>query len=397
MFLIQHGWGQHKDSQDLLDYTLAQGWAQGAILGTGDVVPASLWASAQTVHERGGNLLIDPQLYILSIQDHVPKKLDKHEWFPEGGTLERISPNEVIRVVESAIRFQLDMKASALIAPTPILGDLDGKWASLYHLFASHAAERDFGVPLYLTLVVPEHLLADWEKARRLLDRVTVFDVHGFYFIVSHSIPYHPLRWNSGTLARAGMVVAELTAEHNDYDVIVGYAGLTGFFLRCVGAEVFASGWTNTLQRFHESRWQRREGFPREALSRFASPKALGNLFVETHVDDLLKADDPMGLIAGTMGDQLRVLFPDHMGDWTERQFRLSHFETCHALDGLVRVGSMAGRLDNLIDCAQEGIDRFASVKELAAIEWRYDTGPRHLQIWQGAAEELAEELEVFL
>lgn len=392
MFLIQHGWGQRPRGQDLLDYALAQGWAQGAILAAGDVVPATLAESAATVLEHNAKLLIDPQLYILSIRDHVTKKLEKYDWFPEGHTLERLSPNEVIRVVESALEFQLDIGASALIAPTPILRDLDGKWASLYHLLASHAEERDSSIPLYLTLVVPEDLLADWEHTRRLLDLVTVFDVHGFYFIVSHRTQYHPLRWDSGTLARAGLVVAELTGEHNEYHVVVGYAGLYGFFLRCLGAESFASGWSNTLQRFHRSRW-RGEGFRGEAHARFASPKALGNLFVATHVDDLLKAGDPEGLIAGTMGDQLRVLFPDHFGDWTMGQFRLSHFETCHSLDQLVRDDSLTDRLNNLIDRAQEGIDRFASAKSVAPIEWRIDTGPGHLQAWQAAAEELAQEL----
>jgi len=399
MFLIQHGWGQHKRGQDLLDYALAQGWAQGAILAAGDVVPATLEESAATVLEHDAKLLIDPQLYILSIRDHVKKKLEKYEeWFPQGGELQPLPPGEVIRVVESALQFQLDMGASMLIAPTPILHDLDATWASSYQLFALHAAEHaremDPNIPLYLTLVVPEELIRDWKQTRRLLDLVTALDVHGFYFIVSHRAPAHPLRWDPGTLARAGLIVAELTSEHNRYEVIAGYVGLTGFFLRCQGAQAFASGWSNPLQRFHESRWQG-EGFGAEPYTRFASPKALGNLFVATHVDDLLKAGDPNGLIAGTMGDQLRALFPDHMGHWTMGQFRLSHFETCHALDGLVRGDSPTDRLNNLIDRAQEGIDVFASAKSVAPMEWRIDTGPRHLQTWQAAAEELAAELGV--
>lgn len=402
MFVIQHGWGRRQDGQDLLDRALAQGWTQGAILGAGYEVPSSLEESAIAVLRHGAKLLVDPQLYILSIPDHEPpKKLHRYQWFPQGATLVRLSPREVIRVVESALQFQLDIQASALIAPTPILHDLDRTWASLYHLFASHATEMDLDRPLYLTLVVPEDVLADWEQTRHLLDLVTTFDVDGFYFIVSHRTQYHPLRWDTGTLARAGLVVAQLTSEQNDYEVIVGYAGVAGFFLRCVGAQAFASGWSSSLQRFHESRWQP-GGFGAPPLSRFASPKALGNLFVDTDVDELLKVDDPTfdprDLIAGTMGDELRALFPDRKGDWTRGQFNLSHFETCNALDSLVEGDLLPDRVQNLIERAEFGISLFARAKRVApAIRWQYDTGPGHLQTWQAAATELAEELGVSL
>ena len=400
LFLIQHGWGRRQAGQDLLDETLARSWAQGVILAPGDQVPESLQADAATVVEHHGELMIDPQLYVLSIPDHDSKRLDRYEWFPRGGTLARLSPREVIRIVESALDFQRRMGASALIAPTPILRDLGGSGEAMFHLFASCATDLGADVPLYLTLVVPEYLLADWEQTRRLLDLVTAYDVFGFYFIVSHTRYDHPLRWDGGTLARAGMIVSQLASEQNEYQVIVGYAGLTGFFLRCVGAEAFASGWSNAFQRFHESRWQP-GGFGAPPLSRFASPKAFGNLLVHTHVAPLLEVDDPTfdpaDVVGGTMGDGLRALFPARMGEWTTGQFKLSHFETCNALDGFVELGSLTDRLQNLIACAQVGIDQFASAKRVAPIRWEYETGPSHLQIWQAAAAELAEELRVSL
>lgn len=400
MFLVQHGWGRRQDRHDLLEETLVRGWAQGAILAAGDVIPESLESDAASVVERHGQLLIDPQLYVLSIPEHDAKRLDRYEWFPSGGTLTKLSPREVIRIVESALDFQRRMNASALIAPTPILRDLDASGAAMFHLFASCATEVATDVPLYLTLVVPEYLLADWEQTRRLLDLVTGYDVLGFYLIVSHARHYHPLRWDGGTLARTGLIVSQLASEQNEYQVIVGYAGLTGFFLRCVGAEAFASGWSNGLQRFHESRWEP-GGFGAPPLPRFASPEALGNLLVHTHVGPLLEVDDPtfdpMNLIGGTMGEELRALFPEHMGDWTTAQFKLSHFETCNSLDEIVKVGSLTDRLQNVIECAQVGINRFDGAKRVAPIRWEYETGPGHLQIWQAAAAELAEELGVSL
>jgi hypothetical protein len=232
------------------------------------------------------------------------------------------------------------------------------------------------------------------------LDFITGYDVDGFYLIISHRTDDHPLRWDPGTLSRAGLIVSQLTSEHNNYRVIVGYAGLTGFYFRCLGAESFASGWSNGLQRFHKGRWEP-GGFGKAPVARFVSPPAFGNLLIVEHVVPLIAETsppfDPETLISGVLGSELRALGPDRYENWTKAQLRRSHFETCHALEARVQSGSLSSRISNLLSVAQEGIDLFASARTAAPIQWIYETGPAHLQVWQAAAIELADELEISL
>lgn len=397
MFLLQHGFGRRQDDVDLLVDSLAQHWCEGIILGSGEEVPESLNQTAQVASSYGAQVFLDPQLYVLSIQNGNTKRLDYYDWFPRQGNLDRLSPREVIRIVQAALNFQRTLGSSILIAPTPILTDIDSSGASLFHLFASQAVEEERGeLPLFLTLVIEEYLLGDWELTRRLLDFITIYDVDGFYLIISHRADDHPLRWDPGTLSRAGLIVSQLTSEHNNYRLIVGYAGLTGFYFRCLGAEAFASGWINGLQRFHKSRWEP-GGFGKPPLPRFVSPKAFGNLLVVEHVAPLIEETsppfDPETLISGVLGSELKALSPDRYDQWTKAQFRRSHFETCNTLDVRVPSGSLSNRISNLIMVAQEGISLFATAHGAVPIQWLYETGPSHLQIWQAAATELAGEL----
>lgn len=401
MFLLQHGYGRRPDNVDLLEDTFDQGWSGGIILGAGEESPASLRETAQAASSSGAQVFVDPQLYILSIQDGNTKRLDRYDWFPRRGNLVRLSPSEVIRIVRAALDFQQGLGLTTLIAPTPILTDIDSSGASLFHLFASQAVEEERGeLPLFLTLVVEEHLLGDWEYTRRLLDFITTYEVDGFYLIISHRAFYHPLRWDPGTLSRAGLVVSQLASEHNNYRVIVGYSGLTGFFFRCLGAEGFASGWSNSLQRFHISRWEP-GGFSLTPLARFVSPTAFGNLLVVEQVIPLIEETsspyDPEPLISGVIGSELRALSPDRYSQWSNAQFRRSHFETCNALEARVASGSLSNRISSLIEVAQEAIDLFANARGAAPIQWLHETGPRHLQVWQAAATELAGERGISL
>lgn len=399
MFLIQHGTGKRQDEFDLLEDALSQGWCDGIILGAGEEVPASLYQTAETVLGHGAEILLDPQVYILSIPNRNIKRLDRYEWFPRHGNLFRLSPTEVIQIVRAAINFQRELGSTALIAPTPILSDIDSSGAALFHLFASQAAEEErAGLPLFITLVIEEHLLGDWEQTRRLLDFITLYDVDGFYLILSHRVSGHPLRFDPGTLSRAGLLVSQLASEHNDYRVIVGYAGLNGFFFRSLGAEAFASGWSNGLQRFHTSRWEP-GGFGTQPLQRYVSPRAFGNFLVVEHIVPLIEETnppfDPESVVTGLLGAELIALSPDRYDEWTKAQFRRSHFETCHALESGVPFGPLSNRILDLMSLAEEGADVFASAREAVPIQWLHETGPRHLQIWIAAATELAGELGI--
>lgn len=266
-FWAQHGYGKGSKLDDLA----STGRLSGVLLSPGDESADNLRATYSALSAAGVDALIDPQLYVHTIQDAVARCHEEHgidfdgiSWF--------VSPAEIEAQVEAILAANRAVGTEAIIAPAPYQASFGDVWTPISLQYGRATLEAT-DKPVYLSLVAEEVAFADWSQTERYLDALTTLDAHGIYLIVGTSGKTYPFSWDPARLANVLRVVHTL-AEFNQYEVIWGYSDVAGLAGLAAGATSLASGWYHSLRMWSPQKWIPKTG-GRSANPRFLAAPLL--------------------------------------------------------------------------------------------------------------------------
>ncbi len=206
--------------------------------------------------------LFDPQFYAALYAEEDawrmgPLEDDYADYFKyqQKSVLER--ENKVIECIGNALRFQLSLKVTGIIAPNILISrSFDSREAVISKNFIRNAAEVYSKLkdkrPLFATLAVSYQALSDRAAFDEFLNEITVLDnpPDGFYVLISTSASdANQEFFNAGTIA-GWMMLNYSLGEVNGFKVINGYSDTLTPLLLSVGGYAGASGWFANLRNF---------------------------------------------------------------------------------------------------------------------------------------------------
>ncbi len=250
-FWIQQGWGKGSKVEDLASRS------SGVILSPADEPAVILEQTALRARAVGLQVAVDPQTFIHSIPGAVAERHLSHglaaRHFGWG-----MAPAEIEEYVEVLAQLNTRTQSDFFIAPSAYQGGFNDAWSGLALQFAAAAARHHPRV--FMSLVIDETALSDWNLAEYWLDVVTRQEFAGLYVIVgrtSRRVSY-PFPWETRRLVNFLRLLRRLAI--NRFEVIVGFSDVEAPLLIAAGATGVASGWSYKQRAFIDNRWVPQQG-----------------------------------------------------------------------------------------------------------------------------------------
>jgi hypothetical protein len=386
MFLIQAG---HQSSTQIAEAVPDDG-AAGAIWSLADETPDNLSARMEALSECGAIQAIDPQLYVALLADANPKRLADHDLFKVPlPRRSRYSGRRLAAMVEAIIAHQADLPGTHLIAPTVAVSSMNHRSAQVALDLAETAVDvwGDYvdDRPLLISVALERAALSDPEGINQLLDELTASDLDGYYLMFEINPALDPS--TQATLLSEALYVTYTLSVLREKPVWVGYAGLSGYLYRAVGAEASAAGFFQKQQWWSLGHWgpPAGGGAPRP---RIVLESILGSLLIESELeavrtqryDRLLFSELVAGV--GGMASTLREGKPVA----TDRRSCASQlFAVCEELDGRIAGDVKEDLARVLVDA--EAAEQLLQRIEDAGITLDPRSNSRQLTAWQEAIE----------
>jgi hypothetical protein len=260
-FWVQQGYGKSDKIKRLYD----AGLLGGVLLSPADEEPPALQATLESTPDI--EALLDPQTYVYSIPGGTARCHEAH-----GLDIPNLNwgmpASEVEGVVRSVIDANDGLGVTNLIAPTCVQRSLNDVWTSLALQMARTTISIVGGQRrVFVSSVIEEPALANWEDVANWLDVATGLDADGFYVIVDRVTQgSYPAMWNPSHLTNLLRLVYSLS-QLNEYEVLAGYSDIEGILQIAAGASGSAAGWFYSLRAFSDSKWQPSSG-GRQAIPR---------------------------------------------------------------------------------------------------------------------------------
>lgn len=262
-FWVQHGYGKSDKIERLYD----AGLLGGVLLSPADEEPQALQATLESTPDV--EVLLDPQTYVYSIPGGTARCHNMH-----GLDIPNLNWGMPASEVEAVVRAVIDannrLSVTNLIAPTCVQRSLNDVWTSLALQMARTTLSVVGGQRrVYVSSVIEEPALANWDDVANWLDVATGLDADGFYVVVDRVAQgSYPAMWNASHLTNLLRLVYSLS-QLNEYEVLAGYSDIEGIFQIAAGASGSAAGWFYSLRSFSDSKWKPSSG------GRQANPRAL--------------------------------------------------------------------------------------------------------------------------
>lgn len=247
-YWAQHGYGK----SNKLEVLGEQGLLAGAILSPADEEADQLAVTAASVRAHGARALMDPQLYIHTIPGGTARCHETHG-IDFGQQTWLLTATDVQSQVQAIVAANDRVNTDAVIAPSPYLPNIGGRWDTLSFQYAQ-ATLQEADKSVLVSLVAENLAFTDWENVIAYLDALTTLDASGVYLIVGHAGGTYPPIWNQDLLCNVLRTIYIL-AELNDYEVIWGYADLPGLAGLAAGATGAATGWFHALRMWSPNKW----------------------------------------------------------------------------------------------------------------------------------------------
>lgn len=386
MFLIQDGHQTFSHVGPALD----AGIAEGVIWSPGDHTSERLEERVQEVASSAVAQAIDPQMYVAPLQDANPKRLSQHDLFPVPMSPRDYASRRLSAAVAKSLDLQVSLPVTHVLSPTVSVSQMTDRSAqvalSLAETSIDDWQERNDGRPLIVTSAVNASLLADPASVNSLLDELTDLDVEGFYLLFEIDPRSDPTQQDA-LLAEALYIVYTL-AVVNAYDVWVGYAGLTGYLYRAVGATAFAAGFFQKQQWWSTRHWTG-SGGGRQPRPRITLASLLGSLLVEAELRPVLeqRRDRSLGTELLTGAGELAAAYRTTGRTTAVEADRAAQtrqlFAVCDDLDSRI-TGDVARDIRRVREdiTVAEGLhdridDTFVTLEQASA--------GRHLSVWRTA------------
>lgn len=386
MFLIQAG---HQSSGQIAD-ALPVHLAEGAIWSLADETPENLNIRMAKAAQRGAIQAIDPQLYVALLADANPKRLADHELFSVPLPRQsRYSARRLGSLVESIIKHQAERPGTHLISPTVTVATMNHRSAQVALNLAETAVDvwSDYidDRPLLVSVALERAALADTKGVNQLLDELTAQDVDGYYLMFEID-PTLDSTTQAALLAEALYITYTLSVLQEKI-VWVGYAGLSGYLYRSVGAQAFAAGWFQKQQWWSLGHWGP-PGQGRTPRPRIVLDSILGSLLIDPELesaraqryDRLL----PGQLVAGA-GDMAQAIREGNAPDTDRKACAAQLFSVCCELDSRIS-GDTKNNLRRVL-ADVEAAELLYQRLEDAGVTLEARSTSRQLNAWREAIE----------
>jgi hypothetical protein len=260
-FWVQQGYGK----SDKIERLYEAGLLGGVLLSPADEEQPAL----QTTHDSTPDVgvLLDPQTYVYSIPGGTARCHESH-----GLNFTNLNwgmpASEVDALVQAVIAANDRLGITGLVAPTCVQRSFNDVWTSLALSMARTTISVVGGKRrVYVSAVIEETALSNWEDVANWLDIVTGLDADGFYLIVDRvNQGSYPGLWDPSRLTNLLRLIYSLS-ELNEYEVLSGYSDIEGVLQVAAGASGSAAGWFYSLRAFSDSKWQPSSG-GRQAVPR---------------------------------------------------------------------------------------------------------------------------------
>ena len=250
---VQHGYGKG----DKVHRLLQEGNASGVVLSPADETADRLATTAAGARGFGAAVILDPQLYVSTIPDGAARRHEDNSL-----DFSRVRWSAGAELVHTHVKQVIDLNhrvgTTAVIAPAPLQMAFLDTWASMTFQYARETmrlAEK----PTYVSVVVDESALADWNPIAQWLNEVTTLDCEGFYLVIARRDRPYPQIWESTLLTNLLRIVYRLGVL-NRYTVIWGFTDVAGLLSLAAGAGAFGCGWFYSLRNFTSAKWIPKKG-----------------------------------------------------------------------------------------------------------------------------------------
>jgi hypothetical protein len=225
--------------------------AHGVIWSPGDLAPATLTKRSNSPALGKTIQAIDTQVYVAALTSANDKKLPDYLHYSTARKVFR-GTGKVSDVVGDAMLFQRAHPVSVLLSPTVAIDAYQPK--SLFERLTRESLRQTDPEesPLLISVAPTGALLSSDEAVDELLVFLTTLKCAGFYLL-------HEVNCDldatvvTDRLSRALKITKVLSEAQ--YRVWVGYAGLSGYLHRAVGAEAYGCGWWEKSRAFSMSNW----------------------------------------------------------------------------------------------------------------------------------------------
>jgi hypothetical protein len=359
---VQHGYGK----SDKIDQLAAAHAISGVILSSGGEELQALQATASHCRTLGLEVTLDPQTYVYTIPNGTAARHASHglEFGPVHWS---VAPSEVERHVKAVLTANQALGLDGpLVAPTCLQRGFNDVWTPLAIQYArttvAAATDRD----VYVSLVIDEGGLTDWEPIDGWLDLATTLDARGFYLVIARSSSDYPGSWDAARLCNALRLIYRL-ATLNEYDVVWGYADLEGLLGLAAGCTAIGSGWHHSLRVFCEGKWQPSPPGGRQPVARVTSGSLLTPLRAVGEVDAILTSPEAASAFPD---DALRTrLSGPGTETWSRPESQMQHLVLLGELSQQVGVDAdVAARMARVQGWLSHAIGMFADLQALGVI-----------------------------
>lgn len=379
----QHGHGK----SDKIDQALAEDDLQGVIFGARNEKPEKLRAYITKLQRDHADrtLLLDPQFYVSTMIPPNDRFLPEYPYYEAGRSATDFTrARRLAEYAKSTLDFQVDLGVDSLISPSICFDSFSDRWhqialnladASLEH----HASLRD-PPPLLLSFVFSEKALSSHEDMLRFLDTVTQDDwgMEGFYLIVSRDESVYNQQFDTQRLTQL-LYLVHVLGEINGLRVVCGYSDFVGILLRAVGAEAFATGWSQSLRQFHTKSFLRRRPGGAQPRGRYSSGPLLNSILLS----ELEDVDDGHldNVLSGVLLDRLITDASSPLASgWTRPISQQHHWQTLQRLDQAL-ADDVNANLRAILQRIRNARGLYTML-EAASVRFDRDTGKDHLTQW---------------
>jgi hypothetical protein len=354
---VQHGHGK----SDKIDAALESQSVDGVIFGARNEKIENIENCVESVRERNGKVLFDPQFHVSTLVPANDRFLPDYPYYKVGRTAgDFVGIRKLGGYVKSTLDFQLTLTPDRLLSPTVIFDSFESNWyqTSLNLADASldyHAGLQD-APPLLLSFVIGEQALSSRTELESFLDQVTSWDsLTGTYLIISREESSYSQRFDSERLANA-LYLTYVLGKINGFEVINGFSDFCGLLHRCAGSSTFATGWSQSLRQFHQRSFKKQKPGGQPPKRRYTSVPLLGSILL-SELQQVFESGRLEDVLSGV---QLDTIITDAASpedsDWNIRSSELHHWESLSSVDKSIgeEVSKNIQDLEDRIDKARD-------------------------------------------
>jgi hypothetical protein len=233
---------------------------------------------AESLHEVGGTVLFDPQLYAPRFYQ---KNLQKHSYWPQSD-FTSLEIGDCSDLLTKLAAINTEIGSETFILPSSIVKKIDERWGKVQQTVAAKARAVARGQRTLLTIALGKDVLSEESQIENVIQNAKYWDVDGVYIVCEHPernyLVDNPI-WLTNLLS----LVAGI--KRLSKEVVVGYANHQMLSLALAKCDAIAAG------NFLNVRWFQQEHFetpdnedPSRRTKWYYCPQALSE-FKITYLD----------------------------------------------------------------------------------------------------------------